>query len=180
MKGNLVVLGPLSEADSETMWRWINDRELVLFNNAYRPVHEATHQEWFANTLKRQDLAIFGIRTRPEDRLIGTCQLHTIHPVHRSAELQIRIGEEAWRGKGCGRETVQLLLATGFRDLNLRRIYLHVLANNAVAIRLYEKVGFIREGLLREAAYIDGRYEDLLLMAMLKRDFLAPNLEGSR
>jgi RimJ/RimL family protein N-acetyltransferase len=169
----MIRLGPLSDADSETLWRWINDREQVLFNAPYRPVHEAAHREWFGSALKRPDAAIFAIRTIEESRLIGVCQLHSIHPVHRSAELQIRIGDEAWRGKGCGREAVQLLLTTGFHDLNLHRIYLHVLVGNSVAVRLYEKLGFVREGLLREAAHIDGRYQDLLVMGILRRDFVA-------
>jgi len=172
MEGMLITLGPLTDADSPSLWQWINDRDLVLCNAPYRPVHETAHREWFARTLKRQDLVIFGIRTKHENRLIGVCQLHSIHPVHRSAELQIRIGDGAWRGKGCGREAVTLLLATGFRDLNLRRIYLHVLASNTRAVRLYEHVGFVREGVLREAAHINGDFEDLLVMAILKRDYV--------
>jgi RimJ/RimL family protein N-acetyltransferase len=173
MKGTLVTLGPLTEADSPSLWEWINDRDLVVSNAPYRPVHEAAHDEWFAHALKRQDLAMCAIRTGPDKRLIGVCQLHSIHPVHRSAELQIRIGDGAWRGKGCGREAVTLLLAMGFRDLNLRRIYLHVLASNVVAIRLYEQAGFVHEGVLREAAHVNGKYEDLLVMAILKHDYVA-------
>lgn len=170
MRGEQVSLGPLASADAAALWRWINDRTLVLNNAPYRPIHEGTHRDWFAQITSRTDAVIFAIRALPDDVLIGVCQLHSIHPIHRSAELQIRIGEAAWRGKGCGREAVSLLLETGFHDLNLRRIYLHVLAGNAAAIRLYRRAGFVEEGRLREAVCIGGRYEDLLVMGLLRRD----------
>ena len=98
-------------------------------------------------------------------KLIGTCQLHSISAVHRHAELQIRIGDVKQRGHGYGTDAVQLLLKFGFDDLNLHRIFLHVFADNKAAVRTYEKCGFKREGILRHAAHIDGRYVDDVLMA---------------
>ena len=101
-------------------------------------------------------------REWPADgRLIGSCQLHGIHPVHRSAELQIRIGEAGERGRGHGTEAVTLLVDFAFRDLNLRRVALHVLATNERALKMYERIGFVREGVLREAAHVDGEYVDV-------------------
>ena len=92
--------------------------------------------------------------------------------MHRTAELQIRIGEGAERGAGRGSEAVVLLLNFGFRDLNLNRIFLHVFANNEPALRMYEKVGFTREGVLRRAAYIDGSYVDIVVMGILREEHL--------
>ena len=165
--GTKVKLSALAPADSETLRAWINDRELVLNNAPYRPVHAAQHEAWFAAVQERPDAVIFAIRLVDGDRLIGTCQLLQIHPVHRSAELQIRIGEADARGQGHGSEAVRLLLDFAFRDLNLHRVYLNVFASNAAAIRAYEKAGFIHEGTAREAAFIDGRYVDVAQMAAL-------------
>ena len=169
-KGQQVELTPLQAADAALMYEWINEREQVLLNSAYRPVHDANHEAWFANITRRPDAAIFGIRLLSDGRLIGTCQLHDIHPVHRSAELQIRIGDVAARGAGRGTEAVQLLLAFAFEDLNLERVFLHVFADNAAALRAYEKAGFVREGVLRQAAYVDGRRLDVVIMSFLRRD----------
>lgn len=173
--GSRVVLGPLAEDDSDVLWSWINTRELILYNAPYRPVHQSAHRAWFADVCQRQDLVLFAIRERNSGRLIGVCQLHTIHPVHHSAELQIRIGDAAWRGKGCGREALGMLLAIGFGDLNLRRIFLRVLADNTAAIRLYQSLGFIEEGRLREAVFVDGRYQDLLMMGLLQSEYRSPS-----
>lgn len=168
--GKQVALTALTAQDSPTLLRWINDREQVLLNSLYRPVHEGAHETWFANLQQRSDVVIFAIRLIGDGRLVGTCQLHGIHAIHRSAELQIRIGEVSARGTGCGTEAVRMLLDFAYEDLNLNRVYLHVFADNAPAIRVYEKNGFAKEGVLREAAYVAGRYVDLVLMSALRRD----------
>lgn len=168
VRGEQVVLTPLSAGDLPVMFGWINDRREVLWNAPYQPVTEAQHAEWFEAIQRRKDAVIFGIRLLDTQSLIGSCQLHSINDIHRSAELQIRLGESEGRGHGYGTEAVQLLLDFAFKDLNLRRVYVHVLATNGRALRLYEKVGFVREGTLREAAHIDGRYVDIVLLGILR------------
>jgi|SRR5581483_6054711 len=168
LRATHVVLAPLTESDVPLLHDWINDRELVLWNAPYKPVSSAQHRAWFDALAQRRDLAIFGVRLLDGGRLIGSCQLHSIDPIHRSAELQIRIGAPDQRGKGYGTEATRLLLEHAFKDLNLHRVSLHVFATNARAVRAYEKAGFTREGVLREAAYVDGRYVDVIVMAVLR------------
>lgn len=163
-----VVLSAITMADAPALFKWINDRELVLFNSAYRPVHEASHREWVAGLTKRRDLVAFGIRMKRSGKLIGVCQLTGINAVSRSADLQIRIGEAASRGKGLGLEAVRQLVAFGFDDLNLHRIALQVFATNTRAINTYTQAGFRREGVLRDAAFVDGRFVDVCVMARLE------------
>jgi RimJ/RimL family protein N-acetyltransferase len=152
------------------MRQWINDRDQVIFNASYKPVNESQHQAWFEAIQQRSDTVIFGIRLITDDRLIGTCQLHGISCVHRGAELQIRLTADD-RGKGYGSEAVQLLLQFGFRDLNLNRVYLQVFETNSRAIAVYEKVGFVREGTLRQAAYVNGEYCGVIVMGILREDY---------
>ena len=103
--------------------------------------------------------------------MIGVCQLHSISHVHRSAELQIRIGDDEERGKGYGGEAVRLLVGFAFSDLNLERVGLHVFSTNKRALGLYAKTGFKVEGRLRKAAYIDGVYVDIILMGLMKDEW---------
>jgi UDP-4-amino-4,6-dideoxy-N-acetyl-beta-L-altrosamine N-acetyltransferase len=160
-----VELTPLRPDDSPLLFEWINDRSLVELSAPFRPISLSEHDEWFERILRRNDARIFAIRE--DGRLVGTCQLHSIHPVHRSAELQIRIGAADARGRGIGREALRQLLRQGFEELGLHRISLHVFATNEAAIRAYEHVGFRREGLLREAALLGGSWIDVLLMGVL-------------
>jgi RimJ/RimL family protein N-acetyltransferase len=165
-----VRLAPLAEGDREPLFRWINDRELVTLSSAFVPVDRAAHDAWFDAVRDRENTAVFAVRVRDGDRLVGTCQLHSIDRRHGSAELQIRIGERDVWGQGLGREAVGLLLDHGFEQLALHRIHLHVLATNERAMRLYERAGFRREGVLREAALIDGHRTDLIVMAKLRSE----------
>ncbi|HJZ73768.1 MAG TPA: GNAT family protein [Vicinamibacterales bacterium] len=170
LRGSSVALAPLVDADLPRLFAWINDREEVLTNAAYRPVSETDHRAWFESIRQRSDVVIFGIRTLVTDALVGSCQLHSMHPVHRIAELQIRLGEKDARGKGWGSEAVRLLLDFAFRDLNLERVFVQVFATNVAAIRVYEKTGFSREGVLRKAAHIDGERVDVVMMGILREE----------
>ena len=170
LTGDYVRLTPLRDEDVPLLFTWINERDQVLLNSRYRPVHMADHNAWFDSIRSRDDVTIFGIRTRESDELIGSCQLYDIDPVRGSAALQIRLGAAGERGRGFGTDAVQLLLRHAFDDLRLRRVELSVFAGNAPAIRCYEKAGFSREGLLREAAYIDGKPTDVVVMGILHHE----------
>lgn len=171
LEGSYIRLAPLRTEDSETLFGWINDRSLTICSAAYHPVDDASHAGWFNRVTHNPSVAIFAIRRASDGSLIGTCQLHSIHSVFRSAELQIRIGNAADQGRGCGTEAVRLLLAHAFRDLNLQRVDLHVFADNTRAIRTYAKCGFQREGVKRRAAWIDNAWRDLVLMSILREEW---------
>lgn len=165
-----VYLDGLSISDTELLFQWINNRDLVLWNNNYSPIHEPNHIEWFDAIRKKEDVRIFAIRQKNDKKLIGTCQLFAINFINRSAELQIRIGDIAEQGKGFGTEATRLLVSFGFNDLNLHRIYLHVFEHNERAIKTYDRIGFNKEGVLRDAEFIDGKYFNVVAMSILKID----------
>jgi RimJ/RimL family protein N-acetyltransferase len=173
LRAKFVYLAPILDEDCPTLFGWINDRESVLHNAPFRPVHYANHMDWFNDVRRRPDVVIFAIRRVQDEVLLGSCQLHSISLVHRSAELQIRIGEKEERGKGYGTEAVRLLLAHAHRDLNLHRVQLHVLADNTPALHVYKNLGFRTEGLLRDAAFVDGRRVDVVIMSILSHEHLA-------
>ena len=162
----LVAVGP---EDLTSLYAWINDRDTVIFNSPYSPVHLKNHLEWFDSIRSREDIVLFGIRSG--GRLVGTCQLHSIHPVHRTADLQIRIGSTDDRRKGFGFSAIKQLLQFGFFDRNLNRIALHVFADNTAARQLYAKAGFKEEGRLRQAAFVDGGFKDLIILSLLQSEF---------
>lgn len=171
MKENKLRLSPLRAGDVKHLFHWVNERDLVLHSAPFKPISEAQHRAWFRRIQRHDDASIFGIRLSNPDRLIGYCQLRAVDPVHRNAELQIRLGASDEWGKGYGTEAVAKLLRFAFLDRNLHRVYLHVFATNKAAMRLYEKAGFVREGLMRQAAFIDGEYLDIVLMAALRTNF---------
>ncbi len=73
--------------------------------------------------------------------------------------------------RGFGTESMKLVIAHGFGEMDLHRIDLRVLARNKRAIRAYEKCGFVHEGTERESALIDGEWEDDVFMSVLEHEF---------
>lgn len=167
LTGSSIVLTAIRNEDSASLFAWINDPDIVRFNAPYAPVHEPGHAAWLERVTVDPTRVIFAIRDRISLRLLGVIQLIDLHPLHRSAELVVRIGSEADRGRGIGTEALNLIVDFGFRHRNLQRIALRVFANNPRAVRAYEKAGFQHEGILRRAVFIDGAWCDEIIMAKL-------------
>ncbi len=165
--GERVALTELRRTDLETLFAWINDPDTVRFNAPYSPVHEIGHLAWFDKVTNDPTRIVFGIRDLDSGRILGVLQLINLQPIHRSAELVIRVGSDDDRGRGYGTEAVRLATDFAFRDRNLQRIWLRVFSDNARAIRVYEKAGLRQEGLLRRSCFIDGRWRDEIIMAVL-------------
>ena len=166
-----VVLRELSRRDLPVLNEWRHDHSLVdLLGAPYRMINPETDKAWFeryqSNRSREVRCAIVA-----GGKLEGLVSLTGIDTVHRSAEYHIMIGSATRRRKGVGSAATIAILEHGFRDLNLHRIHLSVLDYNVAAIRFYEKTGFVREGRMREAAWKNGRYHDLILMGLLQREF---------
>ncbi|WP_165475021.1 GNAT family N-acetyltransferase [Legionella yabuuchiae] len=167
MHGKLITLRPVIDEDSEQYFNWINNKELVLYNANYKPVSRSDHQKWFNDIRNNESTVIFSIISNQTGQLIGSCSLRSISRQHKNAELQIRIGEMEYQNQGLGSEAIDLLVSYGFTKIQLKRIYLYVFADNIRAIKAYEKCGFIAEGTLRKAAYINDKFIDLKIMAVI-------------
>ena len=87
------------------------------------------------------------------------------------------IGEEGNCGKGIGTFALTRMLEHAFSNMNLHRVELAVLEDNRRARALYEKVGFVEEGKKREVRYKNGKFVDMVMYSILKRDF-APAILG--
>jgi RimJ/RimL family protein N-acetyltransferase len=98
-------------------------------------------------------------------RAVGNTRL-TVDEENRRARYSIGIYNIDLLGKGLGTETTELILRFAFKTLNLHRVDLITLEYNKRAIACYEKCGFIREGMEREGALIEGRFETDIHMSI--------------
>lgn len=103
--------------------------------------------------------------------LIGQCALFALNDVDRTAEMGITIGDQAYWGRGYGRDAVRALLEYGFRYRNIRKIWLRVWGNNERGIRAYLACGFVEEGRLRRHVWSAGEYVDLVYMGVLRDEW---------
>jgi UDP-4-amino-4,6-dideoxy-N-acetyl-beta-L-altrosamine N-acetyltransferase len=136
-----------------------------LFSNT--PPTPNEHRRWLADVDARGDRHEFVIVALETNRVVGTIGLSHIDRRHRRAEYGVLLGEPEARGKGYAADASRLLLRYAFEDLRLQRVFLHVFADNAPALRLYERLGFKTEGCLRQHLVKDGRPRDVLIMGLL-------------
>lgn len=166
--GSRISLGPFVPEDCAAVFCWMNDVAAARLDFAYRPVDMMAHQQWWQALGKDPSKVVFAVRKLNDPVIIGFVQIAAINPVHRSAELGIRIGDEINRGQGCGTEALRLALDFCWNHLNLNRVQLTVFDHNARAIRAYQAAGFRKEGRMRKAAFIGGDWVDLIMMAALQ------------
>jgi len=119
------------------------------------------------------DNIVFAILTRAENKLIGNCGLHGVDPKNRSAVFGIFIGDKDYWDKGYGTDTTRTLLRFAFGELGLNRVELEVYAYNPRAMRAYEKAGFRRDGVRRQALFREGKFHDIYLMCILREEWIA-------
>jgi RimJ/RimL family protein N-acetyltransferase len=105
-----------------------------------------------------------------DERAVGRINLFAEDPLARTAEVGMALEPDA-RGKGYGAAALQQMTEFAFERRNLRRLHLIVIASNAAAIGCYRKVGFVEEGRRREHCWVRGRYEDEVLMGLLRDDW---------
>ncbi len=165
-------LTAIEAADVGRIHSWQNDPGLRDLTMGFRgPLSTETTSDW-VRSLREQTLrtrVAFAIRY--ENVLKGIVQLHTIDWVQRTAMLGLCIGDQADRGAGLGFIAASLILDYGFAGLDLHRIALTVRTSNQAADRLYQSLGFVREGTLRAAYFAAGRRDDVALYAMLRDEW---------
>lgn len=179
--GKRIRLRAVEREDVKKYFEWVNDPEVTFGLSLYLPMSMTDEEKWFERASNRApDEKPFAIEVRAGDdwRLIGNCTFFDIDSVAHAAEIGIMIGDKSLWNQGLGTETMGLLLRHGFETLNLNRIMLKVYADNPRAIRTYEKAGFKHEGALREAKFKHGRYDDVHIMSVLRREWDARKTEG--
>jgi RimJ/RimL family protein N-acetyltransferase len=171
--GSKVRLTPLTPADVPILARWQMDTEYLrlLAAEPSFPKNEGQVAEWIRDGQRGKDNFLLGIRAQPDDNLIGFIELGEVLWTHQNSWVAIGIGERGYWGQGYGSEAMSLVLDFAFNELNLYRIQLTVYSYNEHAIRMYERLGFRREGVYREFLYRDGQRHDMLLYGLLRHEW---------
>ena len=177
--GQRVRLRPIEKDDLPRFVKWLADEETRGYLGQHLPYGLTQEEHWYESNLKAGEEQAWAIDAQPTDVTmgpwdhIGSCGFLKINWRNRHAEVGILIGAREYWGQGHGTDAMRTLVNWGFNTLNLNRVYLRVFADNARAIRCYQKVGFVEEGRLRQDDFRDGVYRDTVWMSLLRSEWEA-------
>lgn len=180
IEGKAVELRYARVTDLDAYFAFLQDVEMLRLTGSQGDFTRESTEVWLQKISQaNEDRIDLIIVKKDSGELIGEVVLNEIDPVNRSANIRIGIKGTEHRGKGYGTEALMHMLRYGFEVLRLHRIHLGVYSFNPRAIHVYEKIGFHREGVLRDELFMDGGFHDLILMSMLEDEFRALHSQES-
>ncbi len=172
LSGDKIYLRPPELTDADFLTNGENN-ELVrdaLF--LAFPVSPSESAEKIQKFISAKDTIFFTIISKEKNETVGVTAFFRVDYVSRAAVFYLAILNPEYWSVGFGSEATRLMVQYAFETLNLNRIQLHVNSENHAAIKIYQRCGFIQEGVLRQAMYKKGRYFDFWVMGILRDDWL--------
>ncbi len=163
-----------NEGVKQKYLKWLDDLEVVKLINVPElliPKKIDFIEASFDRFTQSNSIGFF-IRTIENGDIIGNVKLSEINLHKRSANDGIMIGEKDWWGKGIFYEAFLLLLDYGFNVLGLHRITGGCNVNNKGIPKILEKIGYKKEGELRDSDYINGEFSNHLIYGIKREEFL--------
>lgn len=174
LTGNRIRLRELRKEDVEVINSLGNEHE-VLINLTTRipaPMPLVVEQTWYEDYTKKYDGGFIQfVIEKLDGTIIGKCGTGKIDWKNASVMVWIFIGKVENRGKGYGSEALSLLVDFIFQEMNMNRVELGVFGFNERAIASYKKVGFVLEGVEKQDLFRKGKYNDVYVMSILKREY---------
>ena len=168
-QGHLCLRGPRA-ADAKARFKLGNTPEIHHMFGAdpahVFPITKAHATAW----LNAQEVEPLAWIIEYRRRMIGAIRLHSVVPHLLRAELAVGILDPKYLGKGIGSAAIKLLVDHAFGPLLLRRLSLRVIGYNTRAIAAFKNVGFVKEGVERDAARVGEAWHDVVIMGLLARD----------
>jgi RimJ/RimL family protein N-acetyltransferase len=186
IRGRLTRMRPMRPEEAALVHAWNTDPDVYHFWGSYDYRHKSL-EDFLADTVgdahyfdgsdvvNGRCFTIEPLEGPDAGTVIGMINTNTIEMEHRSTEIDVVIGHPDYREQGYGTDAIREFLRFLFDTVGLHRVWLGTYEYNARARRVYENLGFVQEGVAREADYVDGRWVDSVLYGILEEEFRARN-----
>mgnify|MGYP001821793565 FL=1 len=172
LEGERVRLRPMVAGDAASLWSDSRDAESNRLTGTHAEFTEEQIDRWCAGRADHDDRLDLAVVDPASGAWLGEVVVNDWDPDNRSCSFRIALSPGA-QDRGVGTEATRLLVMYVFDQIAVpavNRISLELYDFNPRAIAVYEKIGFVREGVLRQALFWDGEYHDAILMSMLRSD----------
>jgi ribosomal-protein-alanine N-acetyltransferase len=167
-----LVLREISKDDAEGIFACFSNENVTRYygQETLKSIDQAEiFVEFFANSYKEKRGIRWGIERKGTQGIIGTIGFNAWSPKHKRAEIGYEIHPDYWRN-GYTSEAVLSVIQYGFDNLGLTRIGAVVFKDNGASTNLLAKVGFQKEGVLRDYMYQNGKAYDTYVYSLLKNN----------
>ena len=172
LSGKRIDLRGMVRSDLPVYRDWLSDPDVTRYlEMGWRPLGDSDLDAVYQEATSGNSAVVFVIEEKESGRAIGTTGLYLLQWHCRRAQFRILMGVPELFDRGYGTEATALIVEYGFERLNLETIYLGVNADNARAVRAYEKAGFVHEGRQRRFIYGGGTYHDCVNMSVLRSEY---------
>ncbi|MCF7822810.1 MAG: UDP-4-amino-4,6-dideoxy-N-acetyl-beta-L-altrosamine N-acetyltransferase [Candidatus Marinimicrobia bacterium] len=165
-----VSLTKLEEIHLEMVRSWRNSSEVSDYMYTDRQISKKHQKEWFEKVESDQNSFYWIIKY--ENRPIGLASITNIDDTLKSCYWAFYLGDTSIRGGGIGSFVELFVINYVFNILKLNKLRCEVFTSNDKVIRMHEKFGFRREAFYREHCLKNGEYQDVVGMAILKKDWM--------
>jgi RimJ/RimL family protein N-acetyltransferase len=170
-----VRLRPLADSDVPALFAVFSDEQVMRYWSTL-PMRDIAEARALLDDIRagfqQRSLFQWGVARVGDDRVVGTCTLFNLDSRNRRAEIGYALARDCW-GQGLMSEALGALIAYAFGPLDLLRLEADVDPRNGPSIRIVEKLGFVREGLLRERWHVGGEAQDSLILGLLRHEWEA-------
>lgn len=167
----LIKLEPFKRSDFKQLINWIDSEGFLIqwSGNAFTyPLNDQQLEQYIEST----NTLAFKVIDEESKEVIGHISLGQIDNINKSARIgKVLVGDTRMRGRSIGKHMMKAVLHIAFEELKLHRVTLGVYDFNTSAISCYEKIGFVKEGLLRESKKVGETYWNLWEMSMLEYEW---------
>lgn len=173
IKTSRLVLRWTSEDDIDSIYEIFSDPQVMRYWSVTPLMNReaaAQMQREIAEGNLKESAWKWGLALSDSNKLIGTCTLFNLNLSNGRAEIGYAMGRPYW-GNGYMNEALQALVKHAFDVVQLRRLEADVDPRNTASIRTLERLGFQREGYLRERWHVGGEIQDALFYGLLKREW---------
>jgi ribosomal-protein-alanine N-acetyltransferase len=174
-------LRPFTDDDADALFALHSDAHVLRYWDAPPWTDPGRAGQFLARCRQIADEgsgARLAIERGDDATFLGWCTLNRWNPDHRSASLGYCLAEAAW-GHGYATEAAGALLGWAFDTLDLNRVQAETDTRNLASARVLEKLGFVREGTLREDCVVNGEVSDSWVFGLLRREW-RPRTAGGR
>ncbi|MDF2505279.1 MAG: acetyltransferase, ribosomal protein N-acetylase [Clostridium sp.] len=165
-------LREIKQEDAESIYKILSNPEVIKHDTfeLFANIKQAEDMIKWVNDIYKQKRAIFwGITLKNNPEVIGFCKCEVEIPKVR-ADLGYDLRREYWN-MGIMTETLGAVIEFAFQSLDVNRIEATVSTENNSSIRVLEKSGFVKEGILRERCYMRGNCHDMMMLSILKKEY---------